>query len=99
MSTWTYLYRRDNGRIWAVLDLHEWREQSRITHGFAESKVKVFCSRNATPEEEKEYAEFTRMYYCLYEQIETLLTDEKRIAGNEFAERLKDMWNKHLSST
>lgn len=90
MSTWTYLYRRDNGRIWAVLDLHEWREQSRITHGFSDRKVIVFCSRKATAEEEKDYAEFTRMYYCAYEDIDTLIADEERIAGKEFAEKLRE---------
>lgn len=79
-----------------MLDLHEWREQSRITHGFSDRKAIVFCSRKATAEEEKDYAEFTRMYYCVYEEIDTLIADEERIAGKEFACNLRNKYNQIL---
>lgn len=90
MSTWTYLYRPDNKKVFCVIDIHDWRETSRVTQGFSENKVQKFCERRLTAEEEKDFAHFMRMYSCSYDDFQVLYEDEKRIAGKEFAEKLRE---------
>lgn len=90
MSYWTYLYRPDNGKIYAVINLIDWRESSRKTQGFSESKTRELISRPLTPAEERDYSQFMRMYSCSYNGETDLLLDEEEIAGKEFAGKLRE---------
>ena len=98
MSYWTYLYRPDNGKIFAVIDLADWRESSRRTQGFSEAKTMEIISRPLTASEERDYSEMMRLYSCAYGDVTTLLNDESRIAGEAFSNSLREAIEKVKST-
>ena len=91
MNWWTFLYRPDNGKFIAVVDLREWRESSRSQHGFATSKVREIAERPLTKEESEDYGvNVWRYYSCSYNDPLDLLADELRITENPtWIEKLK----------
>lgn len=76
--TYTYLYRPDNGKVYVVIDLHEWRDSSRTTQGFSPSKVREFFERPGTEEERRAYREIWRLQSWAYDSMDKVLTDEKK---------------------
>lgn len=82
MSEWTFLYRPDNGKYFAVVDLYAWRESSRNTQGFSSSKTKEMATRPLTKAESDDYGSVWRLYSCSYKQLSHLLEDELRITEN-----------------
>lgn len=88
MSTWTYLYRSDKKQWFMVIDLNLWRETSRMTQGFGRARTKEITERQLTKEEQKDYENHWRLYSVMYDTTQKMLNDERRIAGDAWAEKL-----------
>lgn len=89
--TVTYLYRPDNGKIFLVVDYHQWRDSSATTAGFSPEKVIIVAKRQATAFEKQCYSQSWRMLSFSYRDFPSLEKDEIEFAGLaiESIEKLK----------
>jgi hypothetical protein len=86
-----YLHRPRKGDICVALASIFWqmRPSNLIQHGFA--GVKTVAWRDATELEVQEFKAAARVSWCRYNQWSNLIADERKLAGDAWAEDLKEI--------
>lgn len=77
-----------------VVDIEQWRESSRTTQGFSSRKVKEITTRKLTAKEQEDYKQVWRMYSYRYDSLDAMIGEEKRIVGEDWAEKLLQIISK-----